>query len=295
MPDVCVIGPVASDVNTMGGRESAPQPGGAAHYSTLVYRALGLDCAVVTKVAAADRGPLLADLEAAGVELFVGTSPATTSFRNDYAADDPDHRTQRVDAVAARITPDDLPPVRARIWQLGPLTERCIDPAVIDHCGRRGGLVGLDLQGLTRRVTDGRVMPAAPRRGIEHFGALDVLKADDAEILAYTGAASIEAAVALVQAAGAHEVIVTHGSRGSTIFGPDGRIEVAAMPPRRQVDPTGCGDTYLAAYLARRLDTADLRECGAFASAVASLKIEREGAFRGNAAEIEARRAGGSG
>ena len=57
------------------------------------------------------------------------------------------------------------------------------------------------------------------------------------------------------------------------------------------MDATGCGDTYLAAYLARRLTTDDLAECGAFASAVAGIKIEAFGPFRGTAAEVAARRA----
>jgi hypothetical protein len=36
--DACVIGPVARDSNAVGTRELPPQPGGAAYYSTMVYR-----------------------------------------------------------------------------------------------------------------------------------------------------------------------------------------------------------------------------------------------------------------
>ena len=68
-------------------------------------------------------------------------------------------------------------------------------------------------------------------------------------------------------------------------------LSIAAVPPRRTVDATGCGDTYLAAYLARRITTDDLRECGAFAAAAAAINIERVGAFGGSAAEIAERRA----
>ncbi len=57
--DVCVIGPVARDSNAVGTRELPPQPGGAAFYSTMVYLALGLRAAVVTRVAAADEAALL--------------------------------------------------------------------------------------------------------------------------------------------------------------------------------------------------------------------------------------------
>jgi sugar/nucleoside kinase (ribokinase family) len=56
-------------------------------------------------------------------------------------------------------------------------------------------------------------------------------------------------------------------------------------------DATGCGDTFLAAYLARRLTSDDLCDCGEFAAAAASINIETLGAFRGTADDIAARRA----
>ncbi|HSA79580.1 MAG TPA: PfkB family carbohydrate kinase, partial [Geminicoccaceae bacterium] len=138
-------------------------------------------------------------------------------------------------------------------------------------------------------VVAGQVCPAAPAASFDQLGRLAVLKADDAEILGYTGAGEIEVAAARVREAGVREALVTYASRGSTIFGPAGRIEIAAVPPRRHVDPTGCGDTYLAAYMARRMSSDDLRACGEFAAAVASLKIEHVGPFRGSAADIAAR------
>ena len=50
--DACVIGPVARDINTIGGTAYEPRAGGAAYYATMVYTHLGLRAAVLTKVAA---------------------------------------------------------------------------------------------------------------------------------------------------------------------------------------------------------------------------------------------------
>ncbi len=286
MLDVCVIGHVVRDINTIGGAEYEPQPGGAAYYSTMVYRSLGLRTAVVTRVAAADELRLLAELRRAGVTIFNRPTRRTTTFRNFYAPDNPDLRVQRVDAFAAPITVDDLPDLHARIWQIGPLTENDIDPAIISHCAQLGGTVGMDVQGLTRQVVDGEVRPRGPAREMGYLCDLDVLKADEDEILIFTGERTIAAAVAKVQRAGVREVLVTRGSRGSTVFGPRQRFEIAAVPPHHMADATGCGDTYLAAYLARRLVTDDLAECGAFAAAAATLKIENLGAFRSSLAEV---------
>ena len=288
--EACVIGHVARDINTIGGIEHEPSPGGAAYYSTMVYCRLGMRAAVVTKVAAQDE-PLLQELKNAGVVVFNLPSAVTTTFRNDYPTGDPDLRVQRVDARAGPIAVAALPEVRARIWQIGPLTETDVELATIAHCAALGGLVGMDVQGLTRAVVDGEVRARAPVRRMDYLRGLDVLKADDTEILSYTGADDIRGAVARVQAAGARDVLVTRASAGATIYGPQAAIEIHAVPPRRTVDATGCGDTFLAAYMARRITSDDLRECGAFAAAAAAINIEAFGAFRGSAAEIAARRA----
>ncbi len=289
MFDACIIGPVARDINAVGTTEYPPQPGGAAYYSTMVYVALGLRAAVVTRVAPADEAVLLGELRASGVEVFNLPSRTTTTFRNLYDPVLPDARRQRVDATAAPIRVRDLPPITARIWQIGPLTSRDVELGMIAHCAAAGGLVGLDVQGLTRRIVDRAVEAARPMRRPRDLGRLAVLKADEAELLIHTGQSDLAAAAARVREAGVRELLVTKGSRGSTIFGPDRAIAIEAVTPRRQVDPTGCGDTYLAAYLAGRLASADLAACGAFASAAAALKMENVGPLRAGRAEILAR------
>jgi sugar/nucleoside kinase (ribokinase family) len=288
--DVCVIGHVARDINSIGGIEHEPSPGGAAYYSTMVYRRLGMRAAVVTRVAAQDES-LLQEVKNAGVTVFNLPSEVTTTFRNDYPSGNPDLRMQRVDARAGPIAVAALPDVRARIWHIGPLTETDVELATIGHCAALGGLVGMDVQGLTRVVVDRKVQASAPRARLDDLRALDVLKADEEEMLTYTGDPTVEGAVATVRGAGVREVLVTRGSEGAIIYGPGAPIPIAAVPPRHTVDATGCGDTYLAAYLARRITSDDLRECGEFAAAAAAINIEAFGAFRGSAAEIADRRA----
>jgi sugar/nucleoside kinase (ribokinase family) len=287
--DACVIGPVARDINTIGEVEHAPRPGGAAYYSTMVYIHLGLRAAVLTKVAAADEPVLLEELRGAGATVVNRATATTTTFRNIYPVENADARLQRVDARAEPLRCEDLPPIRARIWQIGPLTDQDVDPAIIARCAEAGGAVGIDLQGLTRRIVAGKVEASDPLRGADQLHHVDVLKADEEEILSYTGGATVDEAIARVRAAGAREVLITRGSRGSVVFADGAALEVEPVPPRRIADATGCGDTYLAAYMAHRLTGAGRAECARFASAAASLNIETLGAFRGSAADIAAR------
>ena len=197
--DACVIGHLACDINTIGEIEYPPSPGGSAYYSTMVYCRLGLRTAVVTKVAERDRA-LLGALEGAGAAVFNLPSAATTTFRNIYpVADDPDVRIQRVDVQAGTIAVAAMPDIRARIWHIGPLSRADVELAMIGHCAALGGLVGIDLQGLTREVMAGAVRASRPAAELAHLSTLDVLKADDAEILTFTGAAAVAPAVARVR------------------------------------------------------------------------------------------------
>lgn len=289
--DACVIGHVVRDENVISGVPRPPAPGGAAYYSTMVYARLGLRTAVVTKVAPADEDLLLAELRELGIEVFNLRTPRSTVFRNIHSPEQGNARVQRVGDLADSLVATELPAIRSRIWQLGPLTNRDFGPEMTARCLAAGGLVGMDVQGLIRAIEDGRVRPSRPANGRAYLEGLDVLKADEDEILIFTGTRDIPAAAASVRGEGVREVLITRADRGSTIFAAAGRIEIAAVPPRRDVDATGCGDTYLAAWLARRIETSDLAECGAFASAVASIKIEGFGAFRGTLAEVAARRA----
>jgi sugar/nucleoside kinase (ribokinase family) len=87
-------------------------------------------------------------------------------------------------------------------------------------------------------------------------------------------------------------VIITRGDRGSIVdsSGHDDTYQIPAFPSKERVDPTGLGDSYLAAYAFRRQEVSDPHECGIFASLVSSLKLENKGAFQGNRKLIEDKR-----
>ncbi|MCG8508717.1 MAG: PfkB family carbohydrate kinase [Rhodospirillales bacterium] len=290
MFDACVIGHVLRDVNHAGGIAYPPSPGGTAFYSAMVYASLGLKTAVVTRVAPSDAA-LLEDLLAAGVEVFNLPSDRTSEFRNVYDdPDNPDQRTQFAGARAAMIGADDLPELRARIFHLGPLTPKDVDTEIAARCAQSGALVALDAQGLTREIVDDRVMPSRKAAMGPFLRHVDFLQADDAEIAIFSGEDGLVDGMKRVRAEGARHVIVTHASRGSRLYDGSGIIPIPALPPRAAVDATGCGDTYLAAFMSRRVKNDSPVDAAIFAAVASSLNIETHGPFRGSQADVEARR-----
>lgn len=74
------------------------------------------------------------------------------------------------------------------------------------------------------------------------------------------------------------ETVITDGSNGSRIIS-HGEIKIEAAECGDIVDATGCGDTYMAAYVSQRLSSKSPKQAGEFASVIASRKLTRRGPF----------------
>src|SRR5215831_13272949 len=120
--DVCVLGHVTKDLIRIPGRPDQQQAGGTAFYTAVALKSLGLDVAVVTKVAEEDESRLLDGLKSRGIRVFNGKTPVTTVFENVYADPQLSSRSQSVSSIAASFTPEDVQGIDARAFHIGPLT-----------------------------------------------------------------------------------------------------------------------------------------------------------------------------
>ena len=71
-------------------------------------------------------------------------------------------------------------------------------------------------------------------------------------------------------------VVLTRGARGATVYAGDGVLHVPAFPAR-EVDPTGAGDVFAAAFAIRYHEEKDLLGAARFAAATASFVVEGPG------------------
>ena len=77
-----------------------------------------------------------------------------------------------------------------------------------------------------------------------------------------------------------NEIIVTNGSKGSRVLA-DKEYKIPAVECDNIVDSTGCGDTYAAAYISKKLITNSILKSANFASKIASDKLRFFGPFKG--------------
>ncbi|MBQ2962206.1 PfkB family carbohydrate kinase [Methanobrevibacter sp.] len=76
-------------------------------------------------------------------------------------------------------------------------------------------------------------------------------------------------------------LVVTNGSKGSRIIEINGEsIKINAVKCNNIIDATGCGDTYMAAYISARLNNQTFKKSGDFASMIASRKLENFGPYK---------------
>ena len=216
----------------------------------------------------------------AGIDVTLNPSRNTVFFENIYG-DNPNDRKQRVLAKADPFTIQQLEKAEAQVFHLGTLLSDDFSPEVVEFLSRKGR-VSIDVQGYLREVRDEKVYPTDWKEKLDVLKHTYYLKVNETEMETITGLKDPREAAKLIHFWGVTEVIITLGSEGSLIYVDDTFHEIPAYPPIEVVDATGCGDTYSAGYLYKRLQGATPTEAGKLAAAMCTIKLEHNGPFNRN-------------
>ena len=282
MYDICCIGHITLDKVVTPGSEIF-MPGGTSFYFSNAIRQMDVKFGLITSLAASEMR--FADsLVANGIDVLTLPSAHTVYFENIYSTN-LDHRTQRVLQTADPFTVNQLQQVEATIFHLGPLLADDISICVIKMLAQKGR-VSLDVQGYLRTVKNQQVVPVDWKDKMETLPNIGILKVNEMEMEELTGSADINMAARLLNKWGAEEVVITLGSKGSAIFTNDTFYTIPAYRPDKLVDATGCGDTYMAGYLYKRIKGCNPQQAGEFAAAMASIKISAPGPFVGKEEDV---------
>ncbi len=114
----------------------------------------------------------------------------------------------------------------------------------------------------------------------------DVLMPSLNEAAMLTGAADDDEGIRLWLAQG-KTVVLKMGAQGCRIYEGDSVIEVPGFAVD-EVDPTGAGDTFCAAFTVARLEGKSPAEAGHFANAVGALAVTKQGPMEGTPTRAEA-------
>lgn len=267
VPRFVAVGHVVQDLVPGGWRL-----GGTVTFAAVQARRLGQSVGVVTVA-----GPELGlPLRLPEVQLHA-RDDGTTQFRNVYLDGE---RVQEAPSRAGPIAPHDIPEawLGAPIALVGPI---CGEAPPELASSFRSELVGVSAQGWLRDVgSDGRVRRVA-WRGEPFWRGAHVLVVSDEDVEPDPSQVHRWAEEVPI-------VALTLARRGARIHAGGAWLTVPAFPCE-EVDPTGAGDVFAAAFLIRYRETNEVREAMRFAAAAASLAVSAPGVDGiGGREEIEA-------
>jgi sugar/nucleoside kinase (ribokinase family) len=230
---IALIGNLSLDV--MPGHK--PRIGGGSFHGARALQRLRVPARVVARCAVADRDALLPQLVRLGTPVRYVRGTSTATFGIVY---DGDHRQMTVESIGDAWLPDDVPalPPAVRWVHVAPLFRSDFPLETLATIAKRRR-VSFDAQGLVRLPEVGRLRLDADfdPELLRHVWVLKIAE-DEAEVIGDVSALPVR------------EIVVTHGSRGATLYTGGRREEVPAraLPG----DPTGAGDAFATAYVAAR-------------------------------------------
>jgi sugar/nucleoside kinase (ribokinase family) len=256
-PAYLALGHLAKDLTPDGSRL-----GGTVAYAALTAQALGYPAGIVTAHANDVALAPLADIALAHLP-----SPHSTTFENIYS---PEGRTQFVRARAVALSFGAIPTNwrGAPILHVAPLVDE-IEASLITTWP--DSFIGLTPQGWLREWdAAGRVRR---RKWAEAASTLPYVSATVISIEDIGG----DWAIAEQWAKVARVLVVTEGAAGCTVFVRGEGARQFAAPPETEVDPTGAGDIFAAAFFIHLYETTDPWAAARFANQMAALSVTRPG------------------
>jgi hypothetical protein len=275
-PDLLAIGHATRDLLPGGGWRL----GGGVTFAALTALRLGARPAVVTS-GTPELVEALGALLPAGDALALVPAGEATTFENVYT--DGGTRRQHLRGRAETLAPRAVP----ERWRGAPMV--LLTPLAQEVAPELVGafpdsLLAATPQGWLRRWrADGAVYPGPFDAALDVLPHLDALIVSREDLLPPPGSgiAGFSPDEADTQIAAWARVVpivvVTRGARGADLYLDGEAPETFPGYPAREVDPTGAGDVFAAAFLLRLHETGDARAAVDFANRVAALSVEGEG------------------
>lgn len=256
--DYLALGHVAVDITPAG-----EQLGGTVSFAALTARALGMSVGVVTS---SGEGAPLQALE--GIQIVNIPSEHSTTYENVRTANG---RKQIVHRQASPILFEHIP----RVWMNAPIIHlapiaRELDPSMPFAGKFSGSLLGITPQGWMRAWDEnGQVAACAwenSEQALRYAGAI-VMSVED-----------VNRDLEIVEEMARHTRVLclTEGEAGAVLYwnGDRRRFRPSAV---EEVDATGAGDIFAAAFFVRLYSTRDPWEAARFATQLAARSVTRAG------------------
>jgi len=258
--------------------------GGAVNYAAHAAARLGMNVAVVTRLAKED-SHVVDKFTQSGIDCFPTYTPHSTLMKLEYPTMNPDIRDLSVTETAGSITAADVENISTKAAVIGSSLRGEVSMDVIRALKSKNVRVAADMQGFVR-VLRGVELKYEPWDEMPStLAQVDVVKSDAVEAEFLTGETDIFKAAKYYADMGPTEIVLTH--KDGVLIYAEGNFHEMGFYPARLEGRSGRGDTCVGTYVAKRLSLPP-REAGIWAAAVTSLKMENLGPFDRSISEVTA-------
>lgn len=281
-----LIGPVCEDLIIIGDEKNS-KVGGAIFFQSFVYEEFYEDYLVIANTSKTD---LINDFpDKSKVKVILKED--THYFINEYPnKDNLDIRNQTTNFADITILKDDLKLIFDELdldsesidaFVLNPLNKNDFSVETLDYLSSFNVPIYISLQGFLRfKGEDDSIVLRSSDDLDSILDLSEVIFMDEKEARFIKDNLSSDSGQKTRENSDS-KFIITNGSKGSRITNFDDiNIKINAVKCENIKDATGCGDTYMAAYISSLLNGKSLKESGEFASLIASKKLEILGPYK---------------
>jgi sugar/nucleoside kinase (ribokinase family) len=277
-----VIGALTIDFNISGG---SPYRflGGGGFYSSISLAGIGVETTLFTAYGPDINPEWVNRLRGHGVNVCVQSLEKSIVFENSYRGSSRVQKASGEPRVKIFVDKSRLEGLHA--VHVTPVLNE-VDHRVLEELAEAGCKVSIDVQGFIRSVGEDGYVTRVKRLLLDEFlkhvdyvhmsleEQLFFLKRDVKELFEINPGIIVE---------------ITDSEHGSFVIDRKHCYRIPAFETMA-VDPTGAGDVYASIFLAKHVEKGELLEAGLYASASASIKVEKTGPlFSLDAQEVEQR------
>ena len=271
-----LIGPACEDLIIIGDKESS-KVGGASFFQSFVYEEYYDDYLAILNASNAD----LIDEFPNKSKVKLILKDETHHFINEYPnKDDLDMRKQSTNFADIPILADEIRSILDECeiddgdidaFVLTPLNSNDFPIETLEFLKTFDVPIFISLQGFLRFKDENNSMVLKLSDDLKYiFDISDTIFLDEGEF-----------DIIKCEKFDGSTLVITNGSKGSRIIDSnDETIKINAVKCNNIVDATGCGDTYMAAYISARLKNKTFKNSADFASMIASKKLENFGPYK---------------
>ena len=256
-PDYLIFGHITQDLVGNGTRL-----GGTAIFSSILAQRLGMEVALVTSF---DADLDLNTLD--GIQIINQNGPGTTTFKNIYgSAGRTQYLLERAKSLNVSRIPDNFR--MAKIVHLAPVARE-----LRLEVGREfpHSALAYSLQGWLRDWDSSGFVHPDPLPDLDHEHQLDGTAFLSIEDLGFDRS-GLDPILKIFP-----DLILTTGKQGAELYYED-QVQLISVEPVQEVDPTGAGDIFAAAFIiAKVILGKSHQEAARFANTLAAISITRTG------------------